>query len=119
MELAHYLVTRLENELSNHSYPIVNEPEKVKPVPYEKLFRKKRNPTDNIKTLELERHEKKIKDIAQGFVEWSKMLGEDGPSLGEDTIQALFASGYSQSKQTSSSVHVVELGSIPPGKSLV
>jgi len=83
-------------------------------IPYEKLFRKKRNPTDNIKTLELERHEKKIKDIAQGFVEWSKMLGEDGPSLGEDTIQALFASGYSQSKQTTSSVHVVELGSIPP-----
>jgi len=83
-------------------------------IPYEKLFRKKRSPTDNIKTLELERHEKKIKEIAAGFVEWSATLGEEGPALGEDTIQALFASGYSQSKQATSSVHVVELGSIPP-----
>jgi len=93
---------------------LAKEADKQKSIPYEKLFRKKRSPTDNIKTLELERHEKKIKEIAAGFVEWSNMLGEDGPTLGQDTIQALFASGYSQSKQTTSSVHVVELGSIPP-----
>ena len=63
-------------------------------IPYEKLFRKKRSPTDNIKTLELERHEKKIKEIAAGFVEWSATLGEEGPALGEDTIQV---TGYERS----------------------
>ena len=32
----------------------------------------------------------------------------------EETIEALFASGYSQAKQTTGPVHVVELNSIPP-----
>ena len=34
--------------------------------------------------------------------------------LEEETIEALFASGYSQAKQTTGPVHVVELNSIPP-----
>jgi len=91
----------------------IEEPEKERAIAYEKLFRKKRTPTDNIKTLELERHERKIKQIAKDFIDWSKVLGEDGPELSEDTIQALFASGYSQSKETAS-VNVVELSSVPP-----
>ena len=66
-----------------------DDPERERAIAYEKLFRKKRTPTDNIKTLELERHERKIKQIAKDFIHWSKVLGEDGPELSEDTIQVI------------------------------
>ena len=66
-----------------------DDPERERAIAYEKLFRKKWTPTDNIKTLELERHERKIKQIAKDFIHWSKVLGEDGPELSEDTIQVI------------------------------
>ena len=83
-------------------------------LPLDKLFRKKGNPADHIKTLELERHEKKVKEIAEDFISWADVLGPEGPTLGSDTIQALFTSGYTQSKPLASAVKIVELNSIPP-----
>lgn len=83
-------------------------------LPLDRLFRKKGNPADHIKTLELERHEKKVKEIAEDFISWADVLGPEGPTLGSDTIQALFTSGYTQSKPLASAVKIVELNSIPP-----
>jgi hypothetical protein len=81
---------------------------------YATILRKKKNQGLDIKTAELEQHEKKIKNIANNFCQWSESLGEGGPCLEEETIEALFASGYSQAKQASGPVHVIELSSIPP-----
>ena len=80
----------LNKFLVQNSEKDIEEPEKERTIAYEKLFRKKRTPTDNIKTLELERHERKIKQIAKDFIDWSKVLGEDGPELSEDTIQVSY-----------------------------
>jgi len=77
-------------------------------------LQKKRLTGADSKTAEMEEHENKIKQIAQDFCKWTDSLGEGGPTLEEETIEALFASGYSQAKQTSGPVHVVELNSIPP-----
>lgn len=81
---------------------------------YSKILKKNKNQGVASKTAELELHERKIKNIARKFCKWSEELGEGGPCLEEETIEALFASGYSQAKQSSGPVHVVELNSVPP-----
>ena len=81
---------------------------------YSRILKKNKNQGVASKTAELELHERKIKNIAKEFCKWSEELGEGGPCLEEETIEALFASGYSQAKQSSGPVHVVELNSIPP-----
>ena len=81
---------------------------------YSRILKKNKNQGVASKTAELELHERKIKNIAKKFCKWSEELGEGGPCLEEETIEALFASGYSQAKQSSGPVHVVELNSIPP-----
>ena len=81
---------------------------------YSRILKKSKNQGVASKTAELELHERKIKNIAKKFCKWSEELGEGGPCLEEETIEALFASGYSQAKQSSGPVHVVELNSIPP-----
>jgi len=99
------------SELGGNKSPEVSQ---KSGVDFMKLLRKKRASGLEHKTAELEEHEEKIKKIARDFCEWSNSLGEGGPNLEEETIEALFASGYSQAKQTTGPVHVVELNSIPP-----